>query len=535
MKTKNLSLLLSFVIPLNMFSQTPVNKTTVEIPKEFKKAKIALIQLSNDNQLNVVLSQEKKKEVELYQFTFDQNVKQTSSQAVVSVASSDESSRNAISNPASVGQDGIVRFVRVVPSSFWGQMILEKGYMQKDYLEGIYIGEEFVTEREITGIKTEDGRKIIPVSEMHVGIGGETQTTKTLGLDNNSGFLAVGDLIAVGGVFPKLVTQGRLGVGSIDTYIDYCIVKADAKKLDVDKITMIPFKYVQQTELCREVNGKKLMLITKDCPLQPKDNTKVFYNKDSQTRTITIINKEGTVDKQINFEGMPDMFIMGVEMMDNGTIYVLARVGKNKEMGLGVIKIKNDQVVYTQKTLASEMEKVVVKPSNEKKTASLSKNLKNINKKNNWYRGALELENGNFVAVYQEIGLPGRMYYLQFDNSGKLIKQYTHGVTEDFTASADKKTVGVIDFFIRQNYNSGFYPIIMEKTKDGSYLKICKIDGNTGTMSNFIAYGRKSKEDSNEYYLDQMNPMIDTPDGGMIMVGRSSNRQVLYVEKIKFE
>src|SRR5574344_1187994 len=182
MKTKNLSLLLSFVIPLNMFSQTPVNKTTVEIPKEFKKAKIALVQLSNDNQLNVVLSQEKMKEVELYQFTFDQNVKQTTAQAV-SPNSSAPSSRNAISNQASIGKDGIVRFVRVVPSSFWGQMILEKGYMQKNYLDGIYLGEQFVTEREITNIRTEDDRKIMPIFEMHVGINGETQTTKTLGLD----------------------------------------------------------------------------------------------------------------------------------------------------------------------------------------------------------------------------------------------------------------------------------------------------------------------------------------------------------------
>lgn len=533
MKTKNLSLLLSFVIPLNMFSQTPVNKTTVEIPKEFKKAKIALVQLSNDNQLNIVLSQEKKKEVELYQFTFDQNVKQTTAQAV-SPNSSAPSSRNAISNQASIGKDGIVRFVRVVPSSFWGQMILEKGYMQKNYLDGIYLGEQFVTEREITNIRTEDDRKIMPIFEMHVGINGETQTTKTLGLDSYSGFLAAGDLIAVGGVFPKLVTKGRLGVGSTDTHIDYCIVKADAKRLEVEKVTLIPFKYVQQTELCKEVLNKKLMLITKDFPLVYKGSEE-FYNKDSNTRTITIINKQGSVDKQINFEGFPDMLIIGAEMMGNGNIYVLARVGKNKEMGLAVIKIENDKVVYTQKTPAFDIDKTVIKPANEKKTASLSKTLKNINNKNNLYRGALELENGNFVAVYQEIGLPGRMYYLQFDNTGKLIKQYTHGVTEDFTASADKKTVGVIDFFIRQNYNSGFYPIIMEKTKDGSYLKICKIDGNTGAMSDFTVYGRKSKEDPNEYYLDRMNPIIDTPDGGMIMVGRSSNRQVLYVEKIKFE
>jgi len=533
MKTKFLFLALSLALSLNIFSQTVVNKTVVEIPKEFKKAKIALTELSNDNQLNVILSQTKKKEVELYQFSFDQNVKQTSAKTV-STSSSENPSRNAISNPLSVGKDGVVRFVRVVPSSFWGQMILEKGYIQKTYLDGKYLGEGFVTEEKITNIRTQDDRKIIPISEMHVGTDGETQTTKTLGLDNNSGFLAAGDLIAVGGVFPKLVTKGRLGVGGVDTHIDYCIVKADAKRLDIEKITMIPFKYVQQTELCREVIDKRLMLITKDFPLTYKGSEE-FYNKDSNTRTITIINKQGSVDKQINFEGFPDMFIMGAEMLENGHIYVLARVGKKKDMGIVLVKIENDKVLYTQKTLASDIEKNAVKPSNEKKAALLSKILGDLNNKNNTYRGALELENGNFVSVYQEIGLPGRMYYLQFDNKGNLIKQYTHGVTEDFTASADEKAARPIDFFIRMNKNSEFYPIIFEKTKDGSYFRVCKIDGNTGTMSDFTAYGRKSKEDKNEYYLDRMNPMVDTPDGGMIMIGRSDDHKLLYVEKIKFE
>ena len=475
----------------------------------------------------------KKKEVELYQFTFDQNVKQTSSQAV-SASSSAESSRNAISNPASVGQDGIVRFVRVVPSSFWGQIILEKGYMQKNYLDGIYLGEQFVPEKEITNIRTEDDRKIIPISEMHVGINGETQTTKTLGLDSYSGFLSAGDLIAVGGVFPKLVTKGRLGVGSTDTHIDYCIVKADAKRLEVEKVTLIPFKYVQQTELCKEVANKKLMLITKDVPFASKGSEE-FYNKDSHTRTITIINKQGSVDKQISFEGFPDMLIIGAEMLENGHIYVLSRVGKKKEMGIVLVKIENDKVIYTQKTLASEIENMVVKPNSEKKAKTFSETLGSITNKSRAYRGALELENGNLIVVYQETGLPGCMYYLQFDNNGKLIKQYTHGVTEDFTASADKKAVRPIDFFIRQNNNSGFYPIIMEKTKDGSYCRICKIDGNAKTMSDFTSYGRKSKEDKNEYYLDKMHPMIDTPDGGMIMIGRSNDHNFLYVEKIKFE
>lgn len=57
---KELLISLAIASSISLFAQTPVNKTVVEIPKEFKKAKIALTELSNDNQLNVVLSQEKK-------------------------------------------------------------------------------------------------------------------------------------------------------------------------------------------------------------------------------------------------------------------------------------------------------------------------------------------------------------------------------------------------------------------------------------------------------------------------------------------
>lgn len=528
----------AITIVANIFAQTEVNKTVVEIPKEFKKSKIALAELTNDNQLEVILSKEEKKETQLFRFTFDQKVNKIDGKDIQmenSGTSSGQSSRNAISNPVSIGaKDGIIRFVRVTPSSFWGEMELEKGYMQKNYIDGQYVGQEFVTEKKITNIRTSDDRKIIPISEMHVGIGEQAQTTKTFGLSGNFGYLAAGDLIAVGGVFPKLLTKGRLGVGSSDTYIDYCIVKADAKKLDVDKITLIPFKYVQQTELCKEVKDKKLMLITRDFPLAYKGSEE-FYNKGSNTRTITLINKEGIVDKQISFEGTPDMLIVGADMAENGNLYILARAGKKKEMGIVAIKIENDKVVYTQNTPLSEMENIVVKPSNEKKARLISDNFDKLSNKTNKFRGLFELENKNFIAVFQDMDLPGCLFYLQFDEKGKLIKQYTNTTKEDLTASADGKVMRPIDFFIRQNNNSGFYSVIIEKTKKGNYFSVCKIDGNAGTMSNFTLYGRETDKDKNEYYLDKMNPAIDTPDGGLIMISRTDDNKFLCVEKIKFE
>lgn len=532
---KELLISLAIASSVSLFAQKEVNKTVVPIPDDFKKAKITSVELTNDNQLNVILSQEKKKEVELYQFTFDKNVKQTSAQPV-SAGSSASSSRNAISNSASVGQkDGIARFVRVTPSSFWGEMELEKGYIERHYVDGRFMGEGFVTENKITNIRTSDDRKIIPVSEMHVGIDDKTQTTRTVGMDKNYGFLSAGDLIAVGGVFPKLLTKGRLGVGSVDTYIDYCIVKADAKKLAVENITLIPFKYVQMTELCREATSeKKMVLITKDFPFAPKGSEE-FYNKGSMTRTVTIINKKGEVDRQVTFEGFEDMTIVGADMLENGNIYVLARSGKKKDMGIVAIKIENEKVTYNQNNLMANIASIAVKPSTEKKAKLITDCFPYLTKKTTSFRGIFELENKNMIAIFQDTGVEGYLFYLQFDEKGNLIKHYSHGMTEKLTASSDGKTMRAIDFFIRQNNNSGFYSIIMEKNSDGSYFNICKIDGNARTMSDFTSYGRKSKEDKNEYFLDKMNPGIDTPDRGFIMVSRTKDHKSLCVEKIIFE
>lgn len=528
MKTRLLLLSMGLILTSGIFAQTTVKKAVVEIPKEFKKAKLAQVELTRDSQLNVVLS---KKEVELYQFTFDQNLNTINSQPTT--ASPSENNSNP--TPVSVGQkDGIVRFVRVVPSSFWGQMELEKGYIQKNYIDGRYIGEEFVAEKTIKGILTPDERKIIPISEMHVGIEGQSQNTRTLGLDKNMGFLSAGNLIALGGVFPKLVTKGRLGVGSVDTYIDYCVVKADANKLAVEKVTLIPFTYVQQTEICTEVANNRLMLISKDVPT-PSKGSEEFYNKGSNTRTITIINKHGSVDKQICFDGMPDMLILGAEILENGLIYVLARVGKKKDQGILLVKIEDDKLVYSRKTLASALETIVVKPGSEKKTAFFDHTLEYLHKKNNTYRGLLELANGHVLAVFQKLGLPACMYYLQFDRAGNLIKQYTHGVLEDYTASADKKNQRPIDMFIRQNTNSQVFPVLIEKTKDGNYFRIGKIDANACTISDFTSYGRKSKEDKNEYYLDKRIPGIDTPNGTYVIISRTGDNKFLAVEEIDFK
>lgn len=539
MKTKKLFLALNLALSLNIFSQTVVNKTVVEIPQEFSKAKIALVDISSENELKIVLLQEKKKNIQLYQFTFDANVNKKMAGSITETSISTTApinSRNAISNQASVGQkDHIVRFVRVVPSSFWGEMELEKGYIERSYVDGIFVGESFVPEKKITNIRTPDDRKIVPISEMHVGIDNQTQTTKTLGLDKNYGFLSAGNLIAVGGVFPKLLTKGRLGVGDSDTYIDYCVVRADAKKLAIEAITLIPFKYVQQTELCREVTAdKKMILITKDFPLAYK-GAEEFYHKDSQTRTVTIIDKNGGVERQVTFEGLEDMTIVGADMLENGNIYVLARSGQKKNMGIVAIKIENGKVVYNDNNPMINMDRIAVKPSMEKKGKLINECFPYLTKKTNTFRGVFELENHNMIAIFQNPGAEGYLFYLQFDETGKLITHYSHSVSEDLTASSDGKTMRAIDFFIRQNNHSGFYPIIMEKSKNGCYFKTFKIDGVTHSMSDFLAYGRKSKEDKNEYYLDKTNPGIDTFDGGFIMISRTKDNKLLCVQKIIFE
>jgi hypothetical protein len=520
---RKLALLSIVVLSANLLAQTTVNKTTVEISKDFKKSEIVSAQLSDNNQLEIVLAMKKKKEVKMLQYTFDQNVNKIDEKELQYDVFKTKN------NELPDGQQKLARFVRIVPSSlFLGTMQLEKGYIERTYMDYRLVGESFETESSFK-VETDDGRKINAIASLQCG--GTSLTTKDFGLAP-SGYYASGDLVAIGEVMGKLVTKGRMGIGQMGTPIDYVIVKASAKTLNVESKTLIPFKYVQRTLICKEITDKRLMLITKDDQTIYKGQEE-FYNKGSNTHTVTIISKDGVTESQFTFEGIAGMDIINAEMLENGNIYLIAREGKKKELSIVAIKLENQKLVYCQKTLISVIESVVVKPSEEKKVKLFSEQFPNMTSRTPHFRGILELGNKNMVAVYQDEEKTGRLYYLQFDEGGKLIKQYTHTTKEGLTAT-DGNVWRPIQLAIHQTDHNVFYPVVTEKKKDGNYFSIAKIDCNTGVMSNFTSYGTESKEDKNEYFLDNSFPAIDTNDG-FIIIGRTSDKGFLWINKVKLE
>lgn len=522
MKSKFL-ILGAVALSTGLFAQTTVNKTTVEIPKDYQKAEIVSAKLTDDQKLEIVLAINKKKEVKMLQYTFDQNVNKTDEKEI------QYDMFKTKNQELPDGEQKLARFVRVVPSSlFLGTMQLEKGYIQRTYQNYQLLGESFQTENTFK-VETDDARKINPIAYMQYG--GTSLTTKDFGL-SPSGFLASGDLIAVGEVMGKLMTKGRMGQGQIGFAIDYCIVKASAKTLNVEKKTLIPFKYNQRTLICRTISNSRIMLITKDDQVIFKGQEE-FYNKGSNTHTITIINKDAAVESQFSFEGMPGMELINAQLLENGNIYLIAREGKKKEMGIVAIKLENQKLVYSQKTLLSSFESIVAKPSSEKNAKLFSEQFPDETSKTRAFKGILELDNKNIVAVYQDYDKAGRLYYLQFDGSGKLVKQYTHTTKGELTAT-DGTNWRPLDLAIPKISNNIFYPVILEKTKDGNYYSIGKIDCNTGTISDFTPYGTATKDDKNEYFLDKSYSTVETNDG-LIMIGRTENKAILWINKIKFE
>lgn len=522
---RNLLFFGAIALSASLQAQTQVNKTTVSISKDFQKGEIVTANLNDNNQIEIVLAVQKKKEVKMMQFSFDKDAKKIDEKEMqydIYKSKNKELPQD--------GKQKLPRFVWVdVTSLFMGDMTLNKGYIVRNYVNNRFISET----REIESsykVQTDDGRKLSPIGYMHCD--NVSLSTKDFGL-RPSGYFASGDFIALGSVMGKLMTKGRMGIGSEWCPIDYCIVKASAKTLDVEKKTLIPFKYVQRTEICKEVTGKRLMLITKDDQTNYKGQEE-FFNKGSNLRTITIVNKDAEVESQFSFEGLPEMELISAEMVENGNIYLIARVGKKKEMGMVMIKLADKKAVYIQKNLLSEMESIVVKPSNEKKHKLFSEVFPDITIKTRTFKGVIELNNKHVVAVYQDPEKTGRLYYLQFDETGKLLKHYTHTVGEELTSFKNDKWQP-IELSIKQTGNNMFYPLIREIKQEGTYLNVCKIDCNAGSISNFTSFGTKTSDDKNEYYLDSEFPMIDTQDGGVILIGRTGDKDILWVDKIKFE
>lgn len=522
MKCKTL-LFSSMIVSALLLAGSTQGQVTTKIPKNFALNRIVSTEVNAAGQLEVILATEtKKKGVSLYQFTFDQALNKVA-EADIPFDRDKIKTKRLLSN-----EEGATRFVRVVPSIL-ADMTLQKGYVQRTYRGYKVIAEQFKSEESFK-VRTDNDHKIYPLFEMHDS---EVSFSPHDFGYAPEGFNASGDLIALGAVQGKLLTKGREGVGSADAPIDYCVIKASAKTLAVEKKTLIPFEFVQKTEYYRELPGKKMLVVTCDFPMAYK-GSEAFYNPTSNQRTVLLINKNAEVAYRQTFKGLPGMEVLAADVTPQGQVFIVARQGKKKDQQLILIHLKGSELVYLKTLNPAELTTAVL-PANVKKAPLFKDELASMMPKSRQYEGLVVLDNQHVLFLFQGGNKSaGYLYYLEFDESGSFVRQFAHTVLEKMTYAGDKNAWKPIKVSVRQHANK-VYAFITEATKEGEYLSHCRIDCQAGTVGALQALGRPTKQDKNSYYIDKEFSLVDMPGKGVYLIGRSKKETDLWIQTLMFD
>ena len=511
------------IVSALLFAGSTLGQVTAKIPKAFALNRLVSTEINAGGQLEVILATEtKKKGVSLYQFTFDQSLNKVA-EADIPFDRAKIKTRRLLSN-----DEGTTRFVRVVPSIL-ADMTLQKGYVQRTYRGYKVIAEQFKSEESFK-VRTDNDHKIYPLFEMHDS---EVSFSPHDFGYTPEGFNASGDLIALGAVQGKLLTKGREGVGSADAPIEYCVIKASAKTLAVEKKTLIPFEFVQKTAYYREVPGKKMLVVTCDFPMAYK-GSEAFYNPTSNQYTVLLINKNVEVEYRQPFKGLPGMEVLAADVTPQGQVFVVARQGKKKDQQLVLVHLNGGELVYLKTLNPAELTAAVL-PANEKKAPLFKDELASMTPMSPRYEGLVVLDNQHVVFLFQGSNkAAGRLYYLEVDAAGGFVRQYAHAVLEKMTYAGDKNAWKPIKVSVRQHTNK-VYTFITESTKEGDYFSHCRIDCQAGTVGTLQAFGRPTKQDKNSYYIDKEFSLVDLPGKGVYLIGRSKKETDLWIQTLMFD
>lgn len=516
-------LLISMVVVSLLNAGSLFGQVTAKIPKAFTLNRIVSTEVNANGHLEVILGTEtKKKGVSLYQFTFDQALNKVA-EANIPFDRAKIKTRRLLSNEA-----GHTRFVRVVPSIL-ADMTLQKGYVERTYRGYKVIAEQFKAEESFK-VRTDNNRRIYPLFEMHDSEVSFSPHDFGYAPD---GFNASGDLIALGAVQGKLMTKGREGVGSADAPIDYCVIKASAKTLEVEKKTLIPFEFVQKTEYYRELPGKKMLVVTCDYPIAYK-GAEAFYNPTSNLRTVLLINRNADVEYRQTFKGLPGMEVLAADVTPQGQVFVVARQGKKKDQRLVLVHLDGAELVYLKTLNPTELTAAVL-PANQKKAPLFKDEWASMMPKSRQYEGLVVLENQHVVFLFQGgNNTANQLYYLEFDETGGYVRHYAHTVLEKLTYAGDKNAWKPIKVSVRQHANM-VYAFITEITKEGDYFSHCRIDCQAGTVGAMQAFGRPTKQDKNSYYIDKEFSLVDMSGKGVFLIGRSKKKTDLWIQTLMFD
>lgn len=519
-------------ITIGICAQTTVKKVTLPITKEMAKSTIVYANKNENNQIEIILSRKVKKDMVYKQLLFDTDLNKIS-ETDITVDQYKSKTKNTVVE----GQQRLPRFVQVNKTMLFQELKIEKGYMLRtttiydDFTTSI---DELVVEETLT-VKADDGRKLVPIHYYHLGDNAIKATN--LGIVE-PGYYAKGNMLVVCEVFPKLMVkeekEPRVGVGASRVPLDYCVLTFNTESLTPLNRTMIKFDHVQVTESVREISNKRCILLTKDyAGKAPKSlGWEKYYNEGSNKRTVTIIDAKGNVESQFSFEGVPNMEIWNIDELESGSVVITGKINERKNFRFFMVKCSNKKMDFLTEVTSSELQSALVKPSDEKKYLSFDNTLEY---KACDFKGMVELPNKNVIVVYQQKDEDKRtnLYYIQFDQNGKFVKQYTHNFAEDGTAMYQRSNgVFPVDLTLNLNADNTLSILIKEeKEGKGKYMRIGKIDYQQGTIGNFVSFGTPSNDDKTMYYLDKNNCLIELSDDNVILIGRSEKKDFLWLNK----
>ncbi len=188
-----------------------------------------------------------------------------------------------------------------------------------------------------------------------------------------------------------------------------------------------------------------------------------------------------------------------------------------------IAKIANGKLEYINATPIAQF------AANAKKTASQKEAFAFTGR--DLANAQLLVENDKIVVVGQYIYRGKNLDYLlfQFDGQGNLKAQYTVSNETEFAGASrlftnpDGKT---ITWMI-----TGTKKVDEKTQRKFQYVQMATINPEALTMSNFTAYGPKSKEQKVDYFLNPETPMV-VLDKHIILIGADEDNESLWLAKV---
>ncbi|WP_258543596.1 hypothetical protein [Parvicella tangerina] len=337
-----------------------------------------------------------------------------------------------------------------------------------------------------------------------------------------------GDIYIIVGVAPGLVSK-EAGA----QYTDLRLIKFD---WDLNKVaeTKIPFEYGQEVAFAKGFaepdpenptavgfsGGVVVFAPTKvkglDIPVDENKGNFTFVEFDKDLNIITRESFDNpspgwTIEDMQwaeNSDGKKDIYLYGPAAFGKDKYYLYAKDAAKKK-SIQVMKVSSSKVEYLTETTLEDIEAVKTMPADNKKTTDYNGKVKpSFN--------FTQLSSGNILLYgqYYNEGKPSDYMALEFDNSGKLVANYTRNMET-------KIKVPFTCVNSVSETSNGVYWISYEAEGDETtkYIVpvITKLDTKAKKVNDPMVLGKDGKKQL--YYVDPSYPLLNISQTQQVYFG----------------